>query len=957
MAPAVPDPISPPISAAVERAMALHRAGRLDEAADLYRAAFMADPRQSEALHQLGLLACQLGERPKGIALIRRALAMRDEPGYALNLATALLRHGQRDEARTVLTGAVGRHPDSGGLHAALGDLMFEAGEPLKAVAHYRDAARRAGQGPAPAAARVFHNLATALIRVERLDEAAGALRRAVTIDPGFAPAYIHLGRLHLHARAPEPAVVCLRAATHAAPDSAEAWSVLGAALSMAASGQAGKPDLEAADAAILAWEEAARLQPDNADTIWALAAALSRKGRFGDAMTRYRQAMALRAGTPEAILAAGRALFAQGRLEDCAALWTRALARTPDSARLHADLAVVLAALGRGALAQAHTDRAISLDPGEAAWLAQAGGLRRIAGADAGAMTAWTRALTLDPGCVKAVTGLRELLVAGGRFDAALAVLRRALAVNPAEAVFHADLGFTLIEHLQPEAALAALDRALALAPDHAHTHYGRACALRELGRLEEALDAMRRAVVLDPRHLNALNNALHLARRLCDWSGDAAALDRFIQVFRATDAVSSPFNMLSFEVTAADLLDGARRLVRHTTRPVARRPAGPRDPGGRIRVGYVSADFTEHPVAFLIAEIFELHDRDGFEITGYSCGPPVNTPMRDRLIRGFDRFVDIGPLDHDAAAARIAEDGIDILVDLIGLTGGSRQQLFALRPAPVQVAWLGYPGTTGNDAIDYLLADAVTVPPDHHGFHAEAVVTLPHSYQPNDRKRPIAAASLSRAECGLPDHGFVFCCFNNSFKITPAVFGVWMRLLSGIPDSVLWLLDTHPAARANLRREAMAAGVDPDRIVFSPKLAVADHLARHRQADLFLDTLPYNAHTTASDALWAGLPVLTCRGETFAGRVAASLLHAAGLPDLVTASLADYEALALRLARDPDALRGLRRRLAHAHDHAPLFDSPRQTRAVEAAYRRMIATLAAGQPPSAFIVPADPA
>jgi predicted O-linked N-acetylglucosamine transferase (SPINDLY family) len=357
------------------------------------------------------------------------------------------------------------------------------------------------------------------------------------------------------------------------------------------------------------------------------------------------------------------------------------------------------------------------------------------------------------------------------------------------------------------------------------------------------------------------------------------------------------------------------------------------------------VSSDFYAHATAYLIAELIERHDRDRFEIHGYSYGPDSGGAMRARLVSAFDRFTDIDALSHRDAAARIRADDIDILVDLKGHTHRARPKILAFRPAPVHVNYLGFPGTMGAPFIDYIVADDFIVPRDRQTLYAEKLAYLPGCYQPNDTRREIAAAP-SRAACGLPAQGFVFCSFNNSFKITPAFFAIWMRLLRQVPGSVLWLLESNVLVRRNLSAAAVAAGIDPERLVFAPLLPHGQHLARHRHADLFLDTLPCNAHTTASDALWAGLPVLTCVGETFAGRVAGSIVRAAGLSELVASSSRDYEALALALAREPARLADIRSRLGAGRANLPLFDTAKRTHDLEALYARMAEIWRSGQP-----------
>ena len=366
------------------------------------------------------------------------------------------------------------------------------------------------------------------------------------------------------------------------------------------------------------------------------------------------------------------------------------------------------------------------------------------------------------------------------------------------------------------------------------------------------------------------------------------------------------------------------------------------------------VSADFHAHATATLMAGIFEAHDRRRLETVAISFGPDDGSAMRARLKQDFDRFLDVKSESDANIAALMRREEIDIAVDLKGYTSEARPAIFAFRPSPVQINYLGFPATMSADFMDYLLADRFIVPPEHEAFYAEKIVRLPHSYQPNDRTRPISAVTPNRAEAGLPETGFVFCCFNNSFKIVPRMFDIWMRLLREIDGSLLWLLEDNAAATANLKREAAQRGIAPERLIFAPRAKLEDHLARHRLADLFLDTLPYNAHTTASDALWTGLPVLTCMGGTFAGRVAASVLNAAGLPELVTLCLDDYEALALSLARDPARITAMKTKLVQSRETSPLFDAARFARHLESAYTTMWKRSQRGEKPAAFDVPA---
>jgi predicted O-linked N-acetylglucosamine transferase (SPINDLY family) len=370
------------------------------------------------------------------------------------------------------------------------------------------------------------------------------------------------------------------------------------------------------------------------------------------------------------------------------------------------------------------------------------------------------------------------------------------------------------------------------------------------------------------------------------------------------------------------------------------------------KLRAAYLSADFHRHATAYLMAELFERHDRSRFEIIGVSFGVDDKSETRKRLVAAFDQFYDVRGKSDEEVAKLLHDLQVDIAIDLKGYTEDARPGILAFRPAPIQASYLGFPGTMGVEFIDYIIADKTVAPFEHQPFYMEKIVHLPDCYQVNDTKRKIAERTPTRQQAELPQQGFVFCCFNNNWKITPDVFGVWMRLLHAVEGSVLWLLGDNESTERNLRMEAQARGIDPVRIVFASRLPLDEHLARHRVADLFLDTLPYNAHTTASDALWAGLPVLTREGTAFAGRVAASLLHAIGLPELVTHSIEDYEALALRLARDPSLLQGYRNRLATNRLTHPLFDTERFRRHIEAAYLQMWEIWQRGEQPRSFAI-----
>jgi predicted O-linked N-acetylglucosamine transferase (SPINDLY family) len=777
------------------------------------------------------------------------------------------------------------------------------------------------------------------------------------------------------------------RRAARSAPSGAAAQASIGDAAMQCFAKALREHQAGRAVQAVAAYRQAIALDPNRPEFHNNLGLMLQALNKLPDAAAAYRKAIALAPGMREAHFNLGLALAAMGRPADAAAAYRQALALMPEYAELHYNLANTLLALGDPDAAIDSYRRAIALKPAYPEAYTNLAATLRERGDLGAATAAFRRAAALDPGSAEACNNLGIALCGLGALEEAVAWHRRAIALRPDHAGAYTDLGIALHRLGQPHEAVAAYRKAIAVDPDHAGAHNNLGVVLQELEQLDEALAHYRRARALKPHEAEAVNNQglllqglgrldeaeaayrqavgerpdyceavanlAYLRRTLCDWRELDQETELCRGLVRAGARAFDPLAFIAMESTPAEQLQCARQWAAARTGGTAVLAPPPVAAKDRLRIGYLSADLRQHPVSVLTAELFERHDRGRFEIAAYSYGADDGSAMRRRLVAAFDRFVEIGPLPHAAAAERIRADGIDILVDLTGHTRGARLPILAARPAPVQVNFLGFPGTLGAPFIDYVIADPIVAPLSEQQFFDETIVHLPHTFMPSDTTRAIAATTPSRAACGLPETGFVFCCFNNSYKLAPAVFDVWMRLLRAVPGSVLWLSVGNTAARAHLAREAQARGVAPDRLVFAERMPeMADHLARHRLADLFLDTLPYNAHTTASDALWAGLPVLTCRGGSFAGRVSASLLHAAGLDALVAPDLASYEALALRLTREPAQLAAVRARLADNRSTAPLFDMARYVRTLEAAYRRMWEIRVAGGPPESFSV-----
>jgi predicted O-linked N-acetylglucosamine transferase (SPINDLY family) len=561
-------------------------------------------------------------------------------------------------------------------------------------------------------------------------------------------------------------------------------------------------------------------------------------------------------------------------------------------------------------------------------------------------------RAIDSDSGFALAAGDLGNILAQQGKLAQAIASFRQAIASAPAFAEAHNNLGNVLQVTGSLEESVACYRAALAVRPKYPEALRNLASALRRLNRPQDAVWALRAALALDPAMTESVALLAQQSKELCDWSQIEELTANLTRAVEGRLAPVNPFIFLSLETTPKQQFLCAQQWASAHYKPVAARPKACK-PDGPITVAYLSADFQEHATAHLTSELFELHDRSRFRILGYSYGHDDGSAARRRLRNSFDQFIDIEAASHADAAARIETGGVDILIDLKGYTADARPEILMRRPAPIQVSYLGYPGTMGTTALDYILVDSTIVPASEQPYFAERLVHLPHCYQVNNRQRPISPHIPSRANCGLPEPGFVFCCFNAAYKIAEPVFDVWMRLLAHVPGSVVWLLEPSTTAMENLRREAerRLAGAG-ERLIFAPSLPNPSHLARFALADLCLDTLPYNAHTLTSDALWGGCPVITCRGNAFPGRVAASLLHAIGLPELVTDSLPAYEVLAWQLAQDHDRLRSIRAKLATNRLTTPLFDSRRFTKALESAYQTMWEIYRGGEAPRSFQV-----
>ncbi len=789
-----------------------------------------------------------------------------------------------------------------------------------------------------------LHLLGVVAAQTRRTQRAVELIRKAIGVNKNVAAAHNNLGSALLDLKRPAEALASYDRAIALKADLAEAYRNRGAALK----------DLKRPDDALASYDKAIALKPDYAEAYNNHGAALIELKRFEEALVSYDRAISLKPDYAEAYYNRGTALKDLKRPADLLASYDRAIALKPDYADAYNNRGNVLSDLRRFADAVVSYDQAIAVKPGYAEAYCNRGNALLDLKRPADALASYDMAIASNPDFTEAYNNRGKALLDLKRSEEALASYDRAIALKPDFIEAYCNRGAALKDLKRSEEALASYDRAIGLKPNYADAYKNRGNALRDLKRHPEALASYDRAIALKPDLAEVEGLRLHTKMHLCDWSNFENECAHLISAVRNGKENTQPFPFLALPSSSDDQLQCARLYIANkhppSDKPIWR---GERYNHDRIRVAYASADFRQHAVSSLIAGMFECHDKSRFDITAISFGPDDSSEMRQRLKAAFEHFIDAKIYSDNKISNLIKEQEIDILIDLMGFTADSRTGLFARRPAPIQVNYLGYPGTMGAQYIDYIIADRIVIPEDQQDFYAEKVVYLPNSFQPTDRNRRIADKIFTRAEVGLPQEGFVFCCFNSNYKITPGVYDSWMRILNHVDDSILWLVAQSPTVERNLRNEAVARGVNAERLIFAPLMSLPEHQARLRLADLFLDTLPYNAGTTASDMLWAGLPILTRTGDTFVGRMAASVLNAIHLPELITTTLETYEQKAIDLATYPEKMASIKHKLTENRLTTPLFDTKRFTKHIEAAYTAMYGRHKAGLAPDHIVIP----
>ena len=889
----------------IRQAMALHQQGQLGEAEQLYTRILQVQHDHFNALHLLGVLMHQRGRSEEALNLIAKALAtnVRSADAYA-NQGRVLAALGRHNAALASYDLAIALKPDH-----------------LEAL---------------------FHR-SNALGELKRFEEALASYDRVLALLPNYADALNNRGVILHGSKRYEEALASYDRALVLLPDNANVLNNRGNTLG----------ELKRFEEALASYDHALSVRPDYAEALYNRGKALKELKRFDDALGSYNRALALRSDYAEALQNRGNTLHELKRFDEALASYDRALALQSDNAEALNNRGNALRELERFDEALVSYDRALASWPDYAEARSNRGIVLHELKRFDEALASYDRVLSVRPDYAEAVYNRGITLHELKRFDEALASYDHALSMRPDLVEALNNRGVTLKELKRFGEALASYDHLLSMRPNHAETFSNRGVTLHELKRFDEALASYDRALAVKADHEHAFSGAAWCVTNLCDWDRRTPFTAEINAHVSGKKSIISPFVLFGYSGDPALQLQCAKNFIVNRV-PLPPRPlwTGQTWRHDKLRIAYLSADFRAHATAFLMTELFEKHDRSRFEIIGVSFGVDDASDVRKRLVAAFDEFHDVSRKSDEEVAKLLQDIQVDIAIDLKGHTQDSRFEIFEYRPAPIQVSYLGYPGTIGTQAIDYIIADKVVAPFEHQQFYTERIVHLPECYQVNDTKRKIAERTPTRQEAGLPEHEFVFCSFNNNWKIEPTIFDIWMRLLHQVEGSALWLLRGNDGAEQNLRKEAQRRGIDPSRLVFAGRLPPDEHLARHNLADLFLDTLPCNAHTTASDALWMGLPLLTCQGKAFAGRVAASLLHAVGVPELIASNLEEYQTLALKFARDPALLAKIKTKLAQNRNTYPLFNTDRFARHIEAAFTTMWETWQHGEAPKSFSI-----
>jgi protein O-GlcNAc transferase len=871
--------------------------------------------------------------------LFQKLIKIQPEHVAALNLLTVILMSMERfAEAEEFIERAVKLNENSEISFYNYGIILKRLGKATQAKLQFDKALHLNSK-----VYETWNNRGTVFNELMQFDQAVSDFDKAISLNPNHSYAFCNKGKSLIGLKRFEEASAAYGKALELKPDFAEAWLGRGNV----------SAEFKRYDDALAAYDKALELKPDFAEVWLGRGRVFATLKRHDDALAAYDKALELKPDFAEAWLGRGNVSAEFKRYDDALAAYDKALELKPDFAEAWLGRGNVSAELKRYNDAFAAYDKVLELKPDFAeAWLGRGGVFAELRRYD-DALAAYDKALELKPDFAEVWAGRGGVFAELKRYNDAFAAYDKALELKPdfAEAWLGRGNVFAGLNHYND--AFAAYDKALDLKPEFAEAWGSRGGMFAEFKRYNDALAAYDKALELKPDLMGIEAARLDAKMHLCEWSNFDAECAHLISSIEK-GAVSQPFILLAVSQSPEVQFQSAKLLGKKIY-PAPEKPLRQikHYNHNRIRVAYLSADFGEHPICWLLAGLFEQHNRKRFETFAISFEDHNPSEILTRLKGSFDQFIDVKNRSDTDLAQLLHALEVDIAVDLMGYTNKSRTSIFALRPSPIQVNYLGYPGTMGTNYIDYIIADRFVIPDMQQHFYSEKIIYLPNTFQANDSKRTSGKTPASRSEVGLPEDSFVFCSFNSSYKITPIRFDIWMRLLRQIDGSVLWLLGGDSYLEGNLRKEAESRGVNPARLIFAPRIKYENYLARFRLADLFLDTYPFNAGTTASDALWAGLPIVTYSGEAFVSRMAGSLLNAVGLPELITQTPQEYEELAIELATNPKKLAAIKQKLSQNRLTEPLFNTQLFTHHVEAAYTAIYERYQVGLPPDNIYVP----
>jgi predicted O-linked N-acetylglucosamine transferase (SPINDLY family) len=842
----------------------------------------------------------------------------------SLQRAIELHQLGRLDQAEVVYRQLIKIEPRNADALHLLGVIAIQTG-------HYQGAVEVISRAIEinSNVANFYSSLGIALQELKQLDAALASYDKAISHRPDYAGAYFSKGNILHSLRQLDEAVSSYDMAILLKPDYVEAYSNRGIVLL----------DLKQFEASVASYSKAIELKPDYAAAYFNRANALVELKQLVEAVANYEKAIVLKPDYVEAYSNRGNILRDLKQLEAAVTSYDKAIVLKSDYAEAYSNRGNVLLDLKQFQASVASYNKAIELNPDYAAAYFNRGNALVELKQLVEAVENYDKAIDLKPDYVEAYSNRGNILRDLKQLEAAVTSYDKAIVLKSDYAEAYSNRGNVLHDLKQFEASVASYNRAIELKPDYAEAYYNLGIVLHDLKQLDAALASFDKALALKPEYDYLFGMRLSLKMNMCDWQDFEMNVNKLSYMIRHQLKATSCFSSLSLPITLSDQRQAAELFCRHEyPLDLSLSPILKTQKKRKIRIGYYSADFHIHPVSILSIGLFEHHDKSKFEIIAFSLGPDSHDEMRDRIVKVFDEFLDVQAKPDKEVAQLSRTLCIDIAIDLGGHTKNSRPGIFACRAAPIQVIYLGYPGTMGAPFYDYLIADKVLIPERSRVQYVEKIAYLPDCSFPGDPGRKISDRIFNRAELGLPQTGFIFCCFNNEYKINPQVFDIWIKILQNVSDSVLWLKEPNATARLNLLKEAAKRGLDADRIIFSSRVNdLSEHLARLKVADLFLDTFPYNAHATALDALWAGLPIVTCLGESFASRVAASLLSTLKIPELITSTPQAYTDLAIDLAQKPAMLQTFKNKLAENLINSPLFDLDRYCGSIEVAYSKM--------------------